>query len=202
MKSSNVTRVPHLVGQADRWRRQEHRGGVLWLTGLPASGKSTLAYGLESRLFDAGYEVYAFDSARLRKGLTADLGYSREDRRENIRRAGELAAIMARAGLVVITGFISPYAKDRAAARDAAEDSHGDSFHEIYLSAPLDVCERRDTRGRYAQARAGEIKEFTGIDATYEAPDAAEKILDTAALSTEACLDQLVEYTNAHFRNF
>ena len=198
MKSSNVTRVPHLIDQTERWRRQEHRGGVLWLTGLPASGKSTLAYGLESRLFDAGYEVYAFDSARLRKGLTADLGYSREDRRENIRRAGELAAVMARAGLVVITGFISPYAKDRAEARAAA----GENFHEIYLSAPLEICEARDTRGRYRQARAGEIKDFTGIDAPYEVPATPEQILGTATLSVEDCLDQLAVYTDQHFRNF
>jgi len=197
MKSTNVTRVPHLVPVAKRWQRQGHRGGVLWFTGLPASGKSSLAYGLESRLFDAGYEVYAFDSARIRQGLNTDLGFSREDRRENIRRAGELAAVMARAGLVVITGFISPYAADRAHARAAAAEN----FHEIHLSAPLEVCEARDTRGRYAQARAGELADFTGIDAPYQVPEAPDLTLDTAGRSADDCLDELVAYTEAHFRS-
>jgi len=197
MKSTNVTRVAHLVPKEDRWRRQGHTGGVLWFTGLPASGKSTLVFGLEQRLFDAGYEVYAFDSATLRQGLTSDLGFSREDRRENIRRAGELAAVMARSGLIVITGFISPYAQDRAAARAAA----GEHFHEIHLSAPLDVCETRDTRGRYAAARAGQLADFTGIDAPYEEPVSPEMTLDTATRSVEACLDELADYADNHYKN-
>ncbi|MDD9878583.1 MAG: adenylyl-sulfate kinase [Magnetovibrio sp.] len=196
MKSTNVTRVSHLVEQSARWRRQGHLGGVLWFTGLPASGKSTLAFGLEQRLFDAGFEVYAFDSARLRRGLTADLGFDRADRRENIRRAGELAAIMGRAGLVVITAFISPYAADRARARAAA----GENFHEIHLSTPLEVCEARDARGRYADARAGRLADFTGIDAPYEAPASPDLSLDTADRSIDACLDALAAYVDRHFR--
>jgi len=196
MKSTNVTRVSHLVPREDRWQRQNHRGGVLWFTGLPASGKSTLAYALEARLFEAGYEVYAFDSARLRQGLNADLGFSREDRRENIRRAGELAAVMARAGIVVISGFISPYAADRAAARTAA----GEGFHEVYLSASLEVCESRDDRGRYLAARAGRLADFTGIDAPYEIPESPDLTLDTAVLSLDTCVDQLAIYADGHFR--
>ncbi|MEK9725064.1 MAG: adenylyl-sulfate kinase [Rhodospirillaceae bacterium] len=197
MRSANVTRVRHLVPLEARWKRQGHRGGVLWLTGLPASGKSTLVYGLEARLFADGFEVAAFDSARLRQGLNADLGYSREDRRENIRRAGELAAVMARAGLVVIVGFISPYAADRAAARKAA----GKDFHEIYLSAPAEVCAARDARGRYAQAEAGELADFTGVTAPYEVPEAPDLTLDTATRNAADCLDELAAYAARHFRD-
>lgn len=196
MKSTNVTRVRHLVPEAERWRRQGHRGGVLWFTGLPASGKSTLVYGLEERLFEAGHEVFAFDSAWLRRGLNADLGFSREDRRENIRRAGELAAVMSRAGLVVIVGFISPYAADRAAARAAT----GENFHEIYLSAPAEVCEARDGRGRYARARSGDLADFTGVSAPYEIPESPDLVLDTATRAAKDCLDDLAAYAEQRFR--
>ena len=196
MKSTNVTRVSHLVSMENRWQRQGHRGGVLWFTGLPASGTSTLAYALEAHLFEQGYEVFAFDSARLRQGLNTDLEFTREDRRENIRRASELAAVMARAGIVVIAGFISPYVTDRAAARRAA----GDGFHEIYLSAPLEVCESRDDRGRYVRARAGGLADFTGIDAPYESPDNPDVTLDTATLSVDACVDRLSAYVAEAFR--
>lgn len=196
MKSTNVTRVQHLVRPEERARRQGHVGGVLWLTGLPAAGKKTLAGALEARLFEAGFEVYAFDSAQLRQGLSRDLGFSREDRRENIRRAGELAAVMARSGLVVIAAFISPYAADRARAREAA----GEGFHEIFLDAPLEVCEARDTQGRYAQARAGELADFTGVSAPYERPETPEIHLDMAALALEDATRQLEAYVERHFR--
>lgn len=195
MKSTNVTRVSHLVSTEDRWRRQGHRGGVLWFTGLPASGKKTIAYRLERHLFDAGYEVYAFDSAWQRRGLASDLGFSREDRRENIRRAGELAAVMARSGLVVIAAFISPYEKDRAVARAAA----GGNFHEIYMDVPLDVCMARDTQERYVRARNGELADFTGVSAPYEVPNAPEVML-TAEQSVEACVEHLASYVDANFR--
>ena len=125
MKSTNVTRVSHLVSLQDRCLRQGHLGGVLWFTGLPASGKKTITFQLERRLFEAGYEVFAFDSTWQRKGLSSDLGFSREDRRENIRRAGELAATMARSGLIAISAFVSPYSRDRAVARATA----GENFH-------------------------------------------------------------------------
>ena len=196
MKSTNVTRIEHLVPQSERWARQGHTGGVLWFTGLPASGKSTLVYGLEARLFKAGFETYAFDSTRLRQGLNKDLGYSREDRRENIRRASELAAVMARAGLVVITGFISPYAEDRAQARVTC----GPHFHEIYLDASPAACEARDSRGRYAAARDGQIKGFTGIDAPYDIPESPDFALPTAIIPIADCLDQLTAFAISKFR--
>lgn len=171
-------------------------GGVLWFTGLPASGKKTLAFQLERRLFNAGYEVYAFDSAWQRQGLTSDLGFSRDDRRENIRRAGELAAVMARSGLVVITAFISPYAQDRAAARQAA----GDNFHEIYMDVPLEICVLRDTRDRYGRAERGEVEEFTGISAPYEAPLSPEVSLGSD-LDVGSCVDRLAAYVDSRFRS-
>ncbi|MBT6095919.1 MAG: adenylyl-sulfate kinase [Rhodospirillaceae bacterium] len=195
MKSTNITRVVHLVDEQERWRRQGHRGGVVWMTGLPASGKKSIAYELETRLFEAEFEAYAFDSARIRLGLSSNLGFDREDRRENIRRAGELAAIMARSGLVVIAAFISPYQRDREAARSAA-----DNFHEVFLDVPPDVCEARDDQGRYARARTGELADFTGVSAPYERPTSPELVLDGAALSQTACVDQLVAYVERHFR--
>ncbi len=197
MKSPNVTRTQHLVPEQERWARQGHTGGVLWFTGLPASGKSTLAYQLEARLFQAGFETYAFDSARLRQGLNKDLDYSREGRRENIRRAAELAAVMARAGLVVITGFISPYAADRAAAR-AASNEH---FHEIYLDASPATCEARDSRGRYAAARENRLKNFTGIDAPYEIPESPDLTLPTAVMPVAECLDLLAAFATSKFHS-
>ncbi len=186
----------HLVDEHERWTRQGHRGGVLWLTGLPASGKKSMAYELESRLFAAGFEAYAFDSARIRLGLCSDLGFGREDRRENIRRAGELAGVMARSGLVVIAAFISPYERDRQAARAAAEN-----FHEVYLDVPVEVCEARDDQGRYARARAGELANFTGVSAPYETPKAPELVLDAVTHSQSECVDQLVTYIERHFRS-
>ena len=197
MKSTNITRVSHLVATEDRWRRQGHRGGVLWLTGLPASGKKTLAAALEQRLFADGFEVFAFDSGFLRKGLSRDLGFGRDARRENIRRAGELAAVMARAGTVVITAFISPYAADRAQARKAAE-----TFHEIYLDVPVELCAARDRGGRYARARAGELADFTGVSAPYEAPEAPEVRLQPAqgGVDIDAWVERLAVYVEANFR--
>lgn len=196
MKSSNVTRVPHLVGEAERWARQGHRGGVLWFTGLPAAGKKTIAYGLEKRLFESGFDVFAFDSARIRAGLCSDLGFSRNDRRENIRRAGELAAVMARSGVVVIAAFISPFEADRATARKAAVN-----YHEVYFDVPADVCETRDDQGRYARARAGELVDFAGVSAPYECPEAPEMTLDAVNLGVEQCVAQLAAYVERHFRS-
>ena len=196
MKSTNVTRIEHLVPRSERWARQGHTGGIMWFTGLPASGKSTLVHGLEARLFEAGFEAYAFDSSRISQGLNKDLGYSREDRRENIRRASELAAIMARAGLVVITGFISPYAADRAAARETSRTQ----FHEIYLDISSTDCEARDTRGRYVAAREDRLKGFTGVNAPYEVPRSPDLTLPTAVMPIAECLDRLVAFATSKFR--
>jgi len=195
IKSSNIHSIDHRVSDQDRWRRQCHQGGVLWLTGLPGSGKSTLAFELERRLFDAKRQVYVMDGDNLRHGLNSDLGFSHEDRTENIRRVGEVATLYADAGMIAITAFISPYRADRAGARRAA----GSRFHEIYLSASVDVCEGRDPKGHYKKARRGEIPDFTGITAPYEAPETPELVIDTGVLTVAESLDLLSQYVERNF---
>jgi adenylyl-sulfate kinase len=164
---------------------------VLWFTGLSASGKSTLAMGLERRLYALGYACYVLDGDNVRNGLNADIGFSPKDRTENIRRIGEVAALFADAGLICITAFISPYRKDRANARTAARQT---SFHEIYLATGLETCERRDPKGLYHQARIGALLNFTGIDAPYEVPDSPELTIDTTCQLVSQSLQSLVEY--------
>ncbi|MFP4004474.1 MAG: adenylyl-sulfate kinase [Alphaproteobacteria bacterium] len=195
-RSTNITRVAHGVTAEERTARNGHRGGVIWLTGLSGAGKSTLAAALEKRLFDKGYNVFVLDGDNVRHGLNANLGFSPEDRAENIRRVGEVAALFARAGFVVVTAFISPYRSDRERARTAA----GEDFHEIYVRADLSVCEQRDPKGLYRRARAGEIREFTGVSAPYEEPEAPDFTVDTGANDVAACLDLLAEYAEKKFR--
>jgi len=194
-KSSNITRNLHLVTQDERTNRNGHRSGVLWFTGLPGSGKSTITEKLESRLFDSGYQVSVVDNDLVRRGLSSDLGFSQDDRTENIRRAGEASALLARAGRLVLSGFISPYRSDRDRARKAA----GQEFHEIYLSADVEVCEKRDTERLYEKAKAGKILEFTGVSAPYEVPQSPELTVDTAALTVEETIDLLVDYVDRNF---
>jgi len=179
-----------------RWQRNGHRGGVLWFTGLSGSGKSTLALALERHLFGQGYEVYVLDGDNLRYGLNSNLGFSPSDRAENIRRVGEVAAIFAKSGLIVLTAFISPYRADREVAGQAI----GPGFHEVYLDPGLAACERRDPKGLYKKARAGEIQDFTGISAPYEAPIQPDVRLDTAVTPIEDCVDVLADYADRAFK--
>jgi bifunctional enzyme CysN/CysC len=194
-RATNLTRVAHAVAEESRAARNGHKGGVLWLTGLSGAGKSTLAVALERRLFLLGWQVYVLDGDNVRHGLCADLGFSPEERAENIRRVGEVAALMARAGLLVVTAFISPYRSDRDRARAAA----GDAFAEVWVKADLATCEARDPKGLYAKARAGEIKDFTGVSAPYEAPDGADLVVDTSAAPAETCVEQLAEFARSRF---
>ena len=196
IKSTNITRVHSHVHLKDRWARHGHRGGVLWFTGLARSGKTSLALGLEKILFDECYRVRVLNSQNFRIGLSSDLGFSREDRREHIRRVGEVAAFLARRGVVVVTSFISPFALDRAHARAAV----GEGFHEVFLDPGLAVCEERDTDGIYARARVGEIPEFTGVSDSYEAPKVPELRIDTGVLTVAESLDILSEYATRAFR--
>jgi bifunctional enzyme CysN/CysC len=189
-RATNVARVEHRVTAAERAQRNGHPGTVLWLTGLSGSGKSTIAIELERRLFDRGYQVYVLDGDNLRHGLNADLGFSPEDRAENIRRVGELAALMARAGFIVVTAFISPYRSDRERARKAA----GGNFHEVYVKASLAVCEGRDPKGLYKRARAGEIADFTGVSAPYEEPERPELVVDTERTDVELSVREVADY--------
>ncbi len=167
----------------------------MWFTGLPGSGKSTLAFELERVLFENGKQVFVMDGDNLRHGLNSDLGFSPEDRAENIRRVGEVAALYADAGMIAVTSFISPYRADRRDARKAA----GRHFHEIYLSANLEVCEGRDPKGHYKLARQGEIPNFTGVSAPYETPEEPELVIDTGAMSLEESLKVLEEYVEKVF---
>ena len=168
-----------------------HNGGVIWLTGLSGSGKSTLAMMLEEALHRRGCACYTLDGDILRKGLNSNLGFSPEDRAENVRRVGEVAALFAEAGFICITALISPYRDDRSKARGAAKRSQ---FHEIYLAADLITCERRDPKGLYLKARAFEIRNFTGIDAPYEIPLEQDLEVDTANRTPEQSHEVLLAY--------
>ena len=196
VKSTNITAVGHSVTREARAARNGHKGGVLWFTGLAGAGKSTLALALERELFAKGYTVYVLDGDNIRGGLNANLGFSPEDRAENIRRVGEVAALFADAGFLVISSFISPYRSDRERARAAAPDS----FHEIYVKASLEVCETRDPKGLYQRARKGEIRDFTGISSPYEPPEAAELVVATDELEVEEALGLLIRYVTEHFK--
>ena len=178
-----------------RWQRHGHRGGVLWFTGLSGSGKSTLATELESALFQQGYQVFVLDGDNLRHGLNGDLGFSADDRQENIRRVTEVAAAFAETGMVVVSAFISPFRTDRDKARSAI----GHGFHEIFLDAELAICEQRDPKGLYQQARAGKIADFTGISSPYEAPQSPELTIHSGREPIDRCIETLVHYTRDAF---
>ncbi len=194
-KTANLVTVKHRVSIDQRVAANNHQSGVLWFTGLPGSGKSTLAIEVEQKLFEKGWQVYVLDGDNVRQGLSADLGFSPEDRTENIRRIGEMAALFADAGFLVITAFISPYRADRELARKAS----GKKFHEIHIAANVAVCEDRDPKGHYARARAGEIEEFTGVSAPYEAPATPEFALDTATQSVDDSVADLMAYIERKF---
>ncbi len=201
VRSTNIETVEHRVSRAQRAQRNRHRGGVLWLTGLSGAGKSTLAMAVEQRLFELGYQVYVLDGDNVRHGLNANLSFSPEDRAENIRRVGELAALFADAGFVVVTAFISPYRADRHRAREAAERLLGaGGFVEVFVDADLETCESRDPKGLYKKARAGEIKDFTGISAPYEVPAAPELVVETGSRSVQDCVSNVVAYVEGTMR--
>lgn len=193
----DVTEVRHQVTAGERATRTGHSGAVVWLTGLSASGKSTLAMALERRLFDLGWSVYTLDGDNVRRGLNADLGFAPEDRQENIRRVGEVAALFADAGAVCISAFISPYRDDRDRARAAAGAAR---FLEIHVASDLATCEARDPKGLYRKARAGKLIGMTGIDSPYEPPEAADLVVDTQHADVAASVDQLAAFVIAACR--
>jgi adenylylsulfate kinase len=188
--------IPHQgsIQKKDRQRLAGQKSCVLWFTGLSGSGKSTLADTLEETLFARSVRTYLIDGDNLRQGLNRDLGFSPEDREENIRRVAEVARLFVDAGIVVITAFISPYRRDRAAARGLVEE---DEFIEIYTKCPLEICQLRDVKGLYRKAREGAIKNFTGIGDVYEEPLEAEIVLDTGSSSIEACVEKIVRALEA-----
>ena len=190
-KSANVTWHAQTVDKRARAQQKSQKPAVLWFTGLSGAGKSTVANALEQALFQRGHHSYLLDGDNVRHGLNRDLGFSDDDRVENIRRIGEVAKLMADSGLVVLTAFISPFRADRAMVRELMEDGE---FVEIHVSAPLATCETRDPKGLYAKARAGVIRNFTGIDSPYEAPESPEVVVDTARMSVDECVDELLAY--------
>lgn len=196
MLGQNIKKHAHHLSAIERALLFRHSGGVLWLTGLSAAGKSTLAMNLEKQLHDLGYACYTLDGDNLRTGLNSDLGFSESDRAENIRRVGEVAALFADAGLICIAAFISPYRADRDAARLAAKNT---KFCEIYVDADLACCEERDPKGLYKKARCGLVKNFTGLDAPYEPPLKPELVIHTHQQSVEQSVGQLFDFVKEQF---
>lgn len=190
-KATNITWHDHQVTRGDRERLAGHKGLVLWFTGLSASGKSTVANIVDQKLHRRGCRSYVLDGDNIRHGLNKNLGFSAEDRAENIRRIGEVARLFADAGVIAITCFISPYRADRDAAR-ALHPNGG--FIEIFVDCPIEVCEQRDPKGLYKKARAGQLKGFTGIDDPYEPPLRPELVLQAGTESAEALADEVIAY--------
>jgi len=191
IKSKNITWHESNITKEDRERLNGHKAVVLWFTGLSGSGKSTLAHAVEQALYDKGCRTIVLDGDNIRHGLNKNLGFSPEDREENIRRIGEVAKLFTQAGVISLTAFISPYRADRDKARELLNDGE---FVEVYLKCAVDVCESRDVKGLYKKARAGEIKEFTGISAPYEEPLNPELVIDTAAETLEESTRKVLAY--------
>lgn len=190
-KATNITWHMGHIGKEERDKFLGQKGVVIWFTGLSGSGKSTLAHAVEKRLFENGNLCYVLDGDNIRHGLNKNLGFSPEDRTENIRRIGEVAKLFADAGVIAMTAFISPYRQDRQTARELLK--YGE-FIEVYVKVPLDIAEERDPKGLYKKARAGEIKEFTGISAPYEEPENPEIVIDTSQLSLDESADVVIDY--------
>jgi len=187
--SNNIVRHHASVTRSRREQMKGHRSLVLWFTGLSGSGKSTLAHAVEERLFQEGRHTFVFDGDNVRHGLCNDLGFSAQDRSENLRRIGEMAKLFIEAGIISLTAFISPLRADRQRLRTMFQPGE---FIEVHCDCPLEVCEQRDVKGMYQRARAGEIPEFTGISAPYEAPEHPELVVRTAEQSLEQCVEQVM----------
>ncbi|MDX2303665.1 MAG: adenylyl-sulfate kinase [Microscillaceae bacterium] len=190
MENKFIVPQHHRITKTDRQTLAGHRSCVLWFTGLSGSGKSTIADLLEQKLYGEGYRTYILDGDNIRAGLCKDLGFSAEDRRENIRRIGEVAKLMLDAGVIVLSAFISPFQEDRDQVRNLLEKGE---FIEIFVSCPLEICEQRDVKGLYKKARAGEIKNFTGIDSPFEVPLQPELVVHSDRMSPEEAVEQVYE---------
>lgn len=195
-KATNITWHEGHVDRPDRNKLLKQQGATIWFTGLPSSGKSTIAFTLEHALVERGHLSYVLDGDNIRHGLNKNLGFSPEDREENIRRIGEVAKLFADAGVLACTSFISPYRADRDRARQIHVDA-GLPFIEVFVRTPIDLCEQRDPKGLYKKARAGELKEFTGVSAPYEEPLKPEIVLETAQLTPQAAAQVVLDYLKA-----
>ena len=192
--STNVVWHHATVTRERREAQNGHKSCVLWFTGLSGAGKSTLAHAVEEQLHQLGCRTFVLDGDNVRHGLSSNLGFSEDDRRENIRRIGEASKLMMEAGVIAMTAFISPFRADREAVRNLMP--HGD-FFEVYCRAALATCESRDVKGLYKKARAGEIKNYTGIDSPYEAPEKPELVVDTDVLSIEQSVNEVLKLLQA-----
>jgi adenylylsulfate kinase len=191
--ATNITWHEGHVDRADRAKVLRQKGATIWFTGLPSSGKSTIAFTLEHALVERGHLAYVLDGDNIRHGLNKNLGFSPQDRNENIRRIGEVAKLFADTGVLTMTSFISPYRKDR----DLVRALHAEGklpFIEIHLATPIETCEQRDPKGLYKKARAGIIKNYTGVDSPYEEPEHPDLILDTDAMDVEECIDSVLRF--------
>lgn len=191
MSNEHIVWHDSSITKKEYQQKNNHMSGIIWLTGLSGSGKSTIANAAARELFEQGYQVTVLDGDNVRHGLNKDLGFSDDDRKENIRRIGEVAKLFVEQGTIVITAFISPFQEDRHTVRQLVEDGE---FHEVFVKCDLNVCEERDPKGLYKKARNGEIPFFTGIDSPYEEPVAPELVLDTGELSREESKQRLVDY--------
>ena len=190
-KKNNVVWHHATVTRQRRERQNGHRSFILWFTGLSGAGKSTLAHAVEEQLHQMGYKTFVFDGDNVRHGLNKNLGFSGEDRKENIRRIGEMCKLFIEAGVIALTAFISPYREDRKKVRHLVKD--GD-FIEIFCDSSLEACERRDVQGKYAKARKGEILNYTGISSPYEKPENPEIVIDTENTSLEQSVNKIIDY--------
>lgn len=188
---SNIVWHNHKVSRADRASNKNQKPCLLWFTGLSGSGKSTIANALDVALHQRGYHTFLLDGDNVRHGLCKDLGFSNDDRVENIRRIGEVSKLFADAGLIVLSAFISPFTSDRRLVRNLFPAGE---FVEVFMDTPLNTCEERDPKGLYEKARAGEIKHFTGIDSPYEKPERPEVRLDTSIMDVDQCVESLIDY--------
>lgn len=189
--ADNIVWHDHKITRAERSVNKNQKPCLLWFTGLSGSGKSTIANALDVALHKRGYHTFLLDGDNVRHGLCSDLGFSDDDREENIRRVGEVCKLFADAGLIVMSAFISPFTSDRRMVRKLFPAGE---FIEVFMDTPLETCEERDPKGLYRKARSGEIKHFTGIDSPYELPSHPELRLDTSTMSVEACVDTLIAY--------
>ncbi len=196
VKSQNIFWSVGKITREVRERRNHHKGAIVWLTGLSGAGKSTVASELERELFVKGLHTYILDGDNIRHGLSANLGFSPEDRTENIRRVAEVARLLMDAGVLVITAFISPYRDDRRLARSLVDEGE---FIEVFVDAPLAVCEERDPKGLYKKARAGQIANFTGVSAPYEPPVAAEIVVHTDQQTPSECVAQIIDFLKERY---
>jgi adenylylsulfate kinase len=190
-KSTNITWHDAGITKEERREQNNHHSFVLWFTGLSGSGKSTVANAVAKALFDKNIRNYVLDGDNVRFGLNKNLGFSAEDRTENIRRIGEVSKLFVDSGQVVLTAFISPFQEDRAQVREILE---GNEFLEVYVECPLEECEKRYPKGLYKKARSGEIRDFTGIDSPYESPANPELTINTSTQSVEECVQTVIEY--------